>query len=124
LPDYSIDFFRNTEKIELTVTELDDLKLLFELPTFDSIINEKLYYLIQFTNLQETTPHSDNIFQLSKIYKALNTLLAASVADISDVESQKDKLRELLLQKDIPEIKIAKIINNMYNTQPSQLPYF
>jgi hypothetical protein len=121
LPDYSIDFFRNTEKIELTVTELDDLKLVFELPTFDSIVNEKLYYLIQFTNLQETTPHSDNIFQLSKIYKALKTLIAASVTDIADVELQKDNLRKLLLQKDIPEIKIAQIINNMYNPQPSQL---
>jgi hypothetical protein len=105
LPPQIKPYFENTIKFPITAARWG-LDLLFECPTINAILDEKIYYLIIYDQILDvsilqnnTIQINDSNFHLTKIYKALNALIAGIVISnpkLSGHELLKNKINELL----------------------------
>jgi hypothetical protein len=136
LPQQIKPYFENTIKFPITVARWG-LDLLFECPTIDAMIDEKTYYLIKYnqildvsTQQNDTVKIYDSNFHLTKIYKALKSLIDGLVISNPTLSSRKVLETNIIAMLDkmgygYPRTKIDALVNQVFPPTlqlPSQMP--
>ena len=85
LPESIKPFFNDISEFQVTVPKYN-MELLFAFPTLQALLNEKTYYLIDYTTkldeavkTKDIVKLNDSKFHLEKIYRALKALLGGLV---------------------------------------------
>jgi len=125
LPESIKPFFSDISEFQVTVPKYN-MELLFAFPTLQALLNEKTYYLIDYSTKLDDAVQSQDIlkitdskFHLEKIYRALKALLAGLVLQESPGLSLSDKNMFLHLQRMILHRKIIELIQQMNLSYPS-----
>jgi len=129
VPSNLLALFQNTEIREYTIpaslTTHPNIKLSFCYPSLYSLLNERMYYLVEYITNEIFTGENQQ-FNLKKIYKGLHPLLSAIVLkdrpDLTneDISQMKEnKLREILTiylsRNDKADLYIPIILNRMFH---------
>ena len=124
LPESIKPFFNDISEFQVTVPKYN-MELLFAFPSLQALLNEKTYYLIDYSTKLDDAVQSqyilkitDSQFHLEKIYRALKALLAGLVLQESPGLSLSDNNMFLHLQRMILHRKIAELIQKMNSSYP------
>jgi hypothetical protein len=124
LPKSIKPFFSDISEFQVTVPKYN-MELLFAFPTLQALLNEKTYYLIDYSTKHDDAVHTqdirkfnDSLFHLEKIYRALKALLAGLVLQESPGLSLSDNNMFLHVQRMILYHKIAELIQKMNLSYP------
>ena len=124
IPESIKPFFDDISEFQVTVPKYN-MELLFAFPSLQALLNEKTYYLIDYsTKLDEAIQEKDIVkmndskFHLEKIYRALKALLAGLVLQKSPGLSVSNPNMFLHEQRMILYHKIAELIQKMNLSYP------